>query len=65
MSGTRKCLPSRGGRVEQLRTGIRRVGRVWYADEPQILVKWDDGGSSSLRIGKDKFRPIATADAAR
>jgi hypothetical protein len=65
MSGARKCFPSRGDRVEQLRTGIRRIGRVWYADDLQILVKWDDGGSSSLRIGEDKFRPIAATDVAR
>ena len=34
---------------------VRRVGRVWYSDDLQVLVKWDDGRSSSLRVGRDKF----------
>jgi hypothetical protein len=31
------------------------VGTVWYADQLQILVKWDDGSSSSLRFGEVEF----------
>ena len=48
--------PSIGDEVEQLRLGIKRVGHVWYSDQLQVLVKWNDGGSSSLRIGRDHFR---------
>jgi hypothetical protein len=48
--------PSIGDEVEQLRLGIKRVGYVWYSDQLQILVKWNDGRSSSLRIGHDHFR---------
>jgi hypothetical protein len=62
MPGTSNAFPHIGDRIEQLRTGIRRVGRVWYVDDLQILVKWEDGGSSSLRIGKDEFHPAASVD---
>lgn len=48
-------IPGKGDRIAQRRTGITRVGRVWYADELQVLVKWDDGTSSSLRLGADDF----------
>jgi len=55
-------IPSKGDRVELLRavTGIRvrLVGTVFYADHVQILVKWDDGRSQSLRPGVDHFRII-------
>jgi hypothetical protein len=43
-------IPSKGDRVEQTRCGIRRTGTVWYADQLQVLIKWDDGGSSSLPV---------------
>jgi hypothetical protein len=49
-------VPSRGDRIEQTRLGVRRSGTVWYADELQILVKWDDGGSNSLRPGAPGVR---------
>lgn len=49
-------IPSIGDQVEETRTGIKRVGRVCYADQLQVLVKWDDGKSSSLRVGRDPFR---------
>jgi hypothetical protein len=55
-------LPSKGDRVELLRalTGVhvRRLGTVFYVDQVQILVKWDDGGSESLKPGVDAFRII-------
>ena len=34
-------IPSKGERVEQKRSGIARSGTVWYADQLQVLVKWD------------------------
>jgi hypothetical protein len=45
-------IPHKGDRVEQRGLGVSRVGVVWYADQLQVLVKWDDGGSSSLRVGQ-------------
>jgi hypothetical protein len=58
-------IPSIGDQVEQTLMGISRVGHVWYADQLQVLVKWDDGRSSSLRIGRHPFRirrrPLAEA----
>ena len=54
-------IPSRGDQVEQRRNGIRRIGYVWYSDQLQVLVKWQDGESSSLRIGRDQVS-IRTAD---
>jgi hypothetical protein len=51
-------IPTKGDRIEQTNLGIRRAGVVWYADQLQVLVKWDDGRSSSLRIGRDGFRII-------
>jgi hypothetical protein len=52
--------PSKGERIELLRPrlGIRARGTVFYADELQILVKWDDGRSESLRPGADDFRIV-------
>ena len=47
-------IPSRGDQIEQRRNGIRRIGYVWYSDQLQVLVKWQDGKSSSLRIGRDQ-----------
>jgi hypothetical protein len=49
-------IPSRGDRIELFRTGVTLRGQVWYADQLQILVKWDDGTSGSLRIGHESFR---------
>ena len=49
-------IPSRGDRIEVVRTGVKLGGQVWYADQLQSLLKWDDGTSSSLRIGRDSFR---------
>lgn len=51
-----EVIPSKGDRVMQFRTGgLIREGYVWYADRLQVLVKWDDGASSSLRRGGDSF----------
>jgi hypothetical protein len=53
-------VPLKGDRIELFRTetGVRRrfVGTIFYADQVQILVKWDDGRSQSLRPGVDQFR---------
>ena len=37
-------FPNTGDRVAEWRTGVRRLGRVCYADRLQVLVKWDEGG---------------------
>jgi len=51
MRVTGNRIPSKGDQVEQRRTGTSRVGYVWYVDQLQVLVKWEDGKSSSLRPG--------------
>ena len=45
--------PTKGDRIELLqpRMGVPARGTVFYVDELQILVKWDDGRSESLRPG--------------
>jgi hypothetical protein len=48
-------IPTKGDQVEQRRIGVTRRGSVWYADQLQALVKWEDGRSSSLRLGRDQF----------
>jgi hypothetical protein len=52
------CVPTRGDRIELLRLGVRLRGRVFYADQLQVLVKWDDGRSQSLRAGTHPFRVL-------
>jgi hypothetical protein len=53
-------IPSKGDRIELFRTEtgvrVRLLGTVFYSDQLQILVKWDDGHSQSLRPGVDRFR---------
>jgi hypothetical protein len=49
-------VPSIGDRVERRRAGVTIHGTVQYADRIQILVKWDDGSSSSLRVGRSQIR---------
>jgi hypothetical protein len=51
-------IPSKGDRIELLRTGmgIRLTGTVYYSDQLQILVKWDNGSSQNLRVGVDRYR---------
>jgi hypothetical protein len=54
-------IPLRGDCIEPLRPhlGVRVRGIVFYADQLQILVKWDDGRSQSLRAGTQLFRVIS------
>jgi hypothetical protein len=53
-------FPSKGQRIELLGTrfGVRMVGTVYYSDRLQVLVKWDNGSSQSLRPGVDRFRVV-------
>jgi hypothetical protein len=44
-------IPSEGERLERRRLGVILRGTVLYSDQIQVLVKWDDGRSSSLRLG--------------
>ena len=51
----------KGDRIELVlpRLGLRPRGTVYYVDDLQILVKWDDGRSESLRSAfADRFRII-------
>jgi hypothetical protein len=59
-------LPTKGAKVERIRNGVAFSGRVFYADGLQVLVKWDNGSSSSLRVDKGRtvWRP-AFIDQAR
>jgi len=59
------CVPARGDRIELLhsRLGIRRRGSVFYSDQLQILVKWDDGRSESVRTGTQMFRILGAGSA--
>jgi hypothetical protein len=59
--GGSEPIPSRGERVEQPRMGVVQRGTVFYSDQLQILVKWDDGRSESLRPGRDRFRVVPGA----
>lgn len=55
---TSDFVPRKGDRIELFRprTGVRVRGTVFYSDQLQILVKWDDGRSEGLRPGADRFR---------
>jgi hypothetical protein len=55
-------IPAIGDRVERRRSGVAQRGTVHYADQLQILVKWDDGSSSSLRVDRDAFRNLGSAE---
>ena len=46
-------IPSKGDRLELRKLGLILRGTVLYADQVQVLVKWDNGRSSSLRAGVD------------
>jgi hypothetical protein len=56
----REPIAKKGDRIELLRprVGIYVRGTVFHVDQVQILVKWDDGRSGSLRPGIDRFRII-------
>jgi hypothetical protein len=59
-------IPSRGDRIAQTRCGVQRIGTVWYSDQLQVLVRWDEGTSSSLRLESEELyvlRGAAPADA--
>lgn len=58
---TRRRAPRIRDRVEMLRGGIARRGTVHYADELQVLVKWDDGQSSSLRVERARLKILTPA----
>jgi hypothetical protein len=51
-------IPDKGDRIELIdgRLDVAVRGTVEYADHFQVLVKRDDGRSSSLRLGADRFR---------
>jgi hypothetical protein len=55
-----ELLPNRGDRIElsERRFGLPIRGTVQHVDRVQILVKWDDRRSRSLRVGIDRFRII-------
>jgi hypothetical protein len=53
--------PRKGDRIELLlpRLGVPLRGTLFHVDELQILVKWDNGRSESLRPrSADRFRII-------
>ena len=54
------CYASRGDRIELIdaRLGVHVRGTVFYADQLQLLVKWDDGRSESIRRGTLFFRIV-------
>jgi hypothetical protein len=56
------ALPDVGDEISVVRTGVGRRGRVCYVDQLQVLVKWDDGGSSSLRVDHTPFQIIPTPE---
>ena len=51
-------IPSKGNRLELRRLGLTLRGTVLSADRVQVLVKWDNGRSSSLRVGVDDLDAI-------
>jgi hypothetical protein len=53
-----KKIPAIGDRVERRRARISQYGTVHYADQIQVLVKWDDGSSSSLRVDVHELRVL-------
>jgi hypothetical protein len=59
-------IPQKGDRIElgQPRNGVRLRGTVFYSDQLQILVKWDNGRSESLRLGVDRVRILGPEDSA-
>jgi hypothetical protein len=51
--------PRKGDRVQlaENRLGIATRGTIYYVDDLQILIKWDDGRSQNMRRGNvaDRF----------
>ena len=59
------CRPRIGDRIERsvTRAGIRVRGTVHYVDDLQMLIKWDDGRSESLRsTDADRIRILPADD---
>ena len=54
-------IPSIGDRVERRSARVSQYGTVHYVDQLQYLVKWDDGSSSSLRVGIHEVRVLGRA----
>jgi hypothetical protein len=54
----RQRTPREGDRIEAVdhRLSFPRRGTIYYVDDLQILVKWDDGRSQSLRDGMSAGR---------
>jgi hypothetical protein len=54
----RQPTPRKGDRIEAVdqRLSFPRRGTIYYVDDLQILVKWDDGRSQSLRGGDSAGR---------
>lgn len=57
--------PRKGDRIQlaELRLGVATQGTIYYVDDLQILIKWDDGRSQSMRRGNvaDRFWIIENA----
>jgi hypothetical protein len=54
--------PCKGDRIERMprRFGVTVRGTVCYADQLQVLIKWDDGRSESVRSDfADRVRVVA------
>jgi hypothetical protein len=51
-------IPSIGDRIEVVRAGVVLRAQVFYADQLQVLVKFENGRSASLVVGKDTFHVI-------
>jgi hypothetical protein len=56
LASTSVWIPQRRERIERTTAGVTIRGTVEYSDQLQVLVKWDDGQSNSLRVGRDRFR---------
>jgi hypothetical protein len=56
-------IPTKGDRIElvEARAGVRLQGTVFHVDQLQILVKWDNGRSGSLKPGADEYRIVPRA----
>lgn len=57
-------IPSRGERIAQVRCGVQRIGTVWYSDQLQMLVRWDEGRSSSLSLTSEDLYVVVEPEPA-